>query len=633
MGIAMFQKCFHIFCVILVLLCALLVGVQLYLAHTRCIDFSALERYDPGTPSIVLDDEGNEWARFALDRREPVPLAQMPQHLLNAFVAAEDRAFFSHSGLSLRGIARSLLVNLYHGKRVQGASTITQQLVRLLFFDAKKTLRRKIKEQAVALLVERQFTKEQILQTYLNHVYFGAGIYGVEAAAQRFWGVSVGDLSPGQAATLAAIVKSPSRYCPLYFPLCAQQRRNLILRLMFEQGYLDEAMYEQEREQQLQLNPPERTLMAPHALETIRLFMEDLLGKQNVYTGGYRIQTTLNRQTQEAAQEYFVQHLQKLRKRFGQTLEGALLSIDVGSGSMKALVGGVDFGTSQFNRALSAKRQMGSIFKPVVYAAAIKQGRTFAETEVDEPFEFEMHGNVWTPRNSTKTFEGAMTLARALSFSNNIVTIKTLLQTGIEPVCDLAQAMRLPEPEPYPSIALGCVDATLDQVVGMFNVFANHGVYVKPYLIEWVKDRMHKKVWRHRAIIERVLPAYVSDQVTKILGIGIRRFSGYLGASAIDSEAIGKTGTTNDSRTCWFEGSTPTHTTAIYIGHDDNRGLGDNVFAVRTAFPIWHRLHKRIGCVQKQFVYDPSLREMHINWWTGEQDSRTAHGDVHPILI
>ncbi len=198
---------------LLVSLCAAVAGIGVFFAHNKCIDFSALAHYDPGTPSVLLDDEGIEWARFQLDRREPIAYAAMPNHLINAFIAAEDWSFFTHSGISWRGIFRSTLVNLYHGRIVQGASTITQQLVKLLFLDSKKTFTRKIKEQCSAFLVEQQFSKQQILETYLNHVYFGHGIYGVEAAAQRFWGIHAADVSLDQAAILAAIVRSPRTYC------------------------------------------------------------------------------------------------------------------------------------------------------------------------------------------------------------------------------------------------------------------------------------------------------------------------------------------------------------------------------------------------------------------------------------
>ena len=226
------KKCSHLFFATAICIACTALGISFFIMHNYVVDMMQLNRYHAGLPSIVLDDAGNEITRFQLDRRKPIPLETMPEHLINAFVAAEDWQFFEHYGLSMRGIARSLLVNLMKGRKAQGASTITQQLVRLLFFDNAKTYTRKIKEQIFTLLVEMQFTKEYILETYLNNIYFGAGIYGVEAAAQRFWGKSAVDVTVDEAATLAGIICAPNRYCPLIYPLSAQRRRDTVLSLM-----------------------------------------------------------------------------------------------------------------------------------------------------------------------------------------------------------------------------------------------------------------------------------------------------------------------------------------------------------------------------------------------------------------
>ena len=219
-------------------------GAAFYLFTHHTVDFSTLAHYNPGHPSILLDDQGNEWGRFQLDRREPIAYDHMPAHLRNAFIAAEDWQFFSHPGISIKGIMRSIIKNVLHGKKLQGASTITQQLVKLLFFDSQKTFKRKIKEQLYALLVEQQFTKEQILETYLNHVYFGFGIYGVEAASQRFWGKHASDLTIDESATLAGVIRCPGQYCPIINPLSAQRRRNIILNSMKNLGMITGEEYE-----------------------------------------------------------------------------------------------------------------------------------------------------------------------------------------------------------------------------------------------------------------------------------------------------------------------------------------------------------------------------------------------------
>jgi len=604
---------------------AFIFGIYFYITHHPIVDFSLLERYSATQPTLLLDDQGNEWGRFTIDRREPIQLAQMPPHLINAFLAAEDRAFFNHSGISLKGIVRSTLVNLYHRRKVQGASTITQQLVRLLFFDSHKTFTRKVKEQLLALIVEQQFTKEQILQAYLNHVYFGCGIYGVEAASQRFWGKKTAELTVAQAAMLAGIVRSPGNYCPLIVPASAQKRRNLILYLMTSTGVLDDATFVQARAEPLMLKPPEKQL-APHLKETIRIMLEQELGKDLLYTGGLTIQTTINKAAQQQAERSFYEQCSHLKKEIAPELDGALISIDTQSGEVKALVGGYEYATSKWNRALQARRQMGSVFKPLIYATAIDKGSSFANTEIDEPFELTFGGQLWAPKNYYGDFYGKMTLAQALAQSCNIIAIKTLLHVGIDSVIELAKKCHVQGPfYEYPSLALGCIDTTLKEVVGMFNIFANDGVYVEPHFIRFVKDAWGKKIYKLVPAKERILSSHTAGQVTKALSIGMGRARKRGTQPWIESDSIGKTGTTNDSRTCWFAGATPHLTTALYIGCDDNRSMGEDIFPVRTAFPIWLAYNRGIPIVRTKFTYEPSLQEVTVHGSTGKPcSSRVA---------
>ncbi|MGE0207249.1 MAG: transglycosylase domain-containing protein [Candidatus Babeliales bacterium] len=622
----------HILIFIFFIACFFL-GSFFYIIHYQRIDFSALEHYNPGKPSLVLDDEGHEWTRFALDRREPINLQKAPQHLLDAFIAAEDHYFWSHYGISVRGIFRSLLINCYHGRIVQGASTITQQLVKLLFFDARKTYGRKLKEQIYALLVELQFSKDHILQTYMNHVYFGCGIYGVEAAAQRFWGKSACELSIDQAAMLAAIVKSPGQYCPLLYPLSARKRRDVVLSSMYSLGSISYEDYLQAKEAPLELIEYGGDTIAPHLKETLRVFLESLCGREQLYTGGLTIQTTINRSLQLHAQEVFKMQLEELKKTIHPAVDGSLLCMKTKTGEIKALIGGYDFTQSQFNRALQAKRQFGSIFKTFVYAAALQEGKHFAQTALDEPIAIG-NDNVWQPQNNTRQYEGEMTLARALSHSNNIITIKTLLQIGVDKVVALAKKLRLSgEILSYPSLALGCIDGTLKEAVGMFNIFANHGMYVEPHYLLWVKDSLGTKIWKKRVDSERILSNFVTSQVTKVLAIGMSRIKNRYENSWIDAEAIGKTGTTNECRTNWFCGSTPEYTTGLYIGTDDNRSMGKHIYAVRTAFPIWLNLYRNICNGTKNFTYDPQLKEIFIDNRTGKRVAAKNSPRIFPILI
>jgi penicillin-binding protein 1A len=609
---------------------SLFCGAFFYILHNHTIDFSPLEHYNPGKASILLDDEGNEWARFQLDKREPVTLAQMPPHLINAFIATEDHEFFLHGGISWRGIIRSIIVNAYRGRKVQGASTITQQLVRLLFFDAKKTFERKVKEQLYAILIERQFTKEQILETYLNHVYFGAGIYGVQAACQRFWGISVENISIGQAATLAGILRSPGNYCPLLFPASSEKRRNVVLSLMVKHTFISADEYHNAKTEQLGLVAKESTILAPHLRETIRLFLEELLGKQALYYDGLIIQTTLNRSIQQDAEAIFKKHCENLKKKLRPDIDGGLISMDVQSGEIKALIGGYDYGTSKFNRALQAKRQIGSILKPLIYAAALEQGINFTETEIDEPFDMpQPNGTVWSPLNYNDEFNGQITLAYGLSHSNNISAIKTLLRVGAKPIINLAKKCHIQGPfHEYPSLALGCIDSTLKEAVGMFNVFANSGVFIEPHFIKWVKNEWGTKIYKYNPSKTVVMDPKMSGQVSKVLMLALERIHKNWKGPWLNCQAMSKTGTTNDSRVCWYAGSTPTLTTAVYIGCDDNNSMGQNIYPARTAFPIWFGLNRKVNSAQKQFNFDPSLKEIIIDERTGRETYPNAEGAI-----
>ena len=626
------KQLFSFFTIFCFLGFAFFCGILFFFINHPVVDFSLLEHYQQSKPSILLDDLGQEWGRFQLDKREPVSIEHMPLHLVNAFIASEDHMFFEHTGISLKGILRSALINIYHGKIVQGASTITQQLVKLLFFDSRRTFYRKVREQFLALLVERQFTKEQILETYLNHVYFGCGIYGVEAASQRFWGKCVEQLTIDESALLAAIVKSPGWYCPLFAPLSAEKRRKIVLDRMLQLHYISENEYQKAIKNTLHLISSERHCLAPHLQESIRIFLEELFGKEKLYSGGLQIQTTLNKKAQQCAERHFAHQFNIIRKKIMDQADGGFISIDVSSGAIKAVIGGVSFDESQYNRALKATRQLGSVFKPVIYAAALESGLTFQDTFIDEPFSFCQDGCTWTPKNVYNTFEGQMTLARALSSSNNIITIKTLLSLDSEKVVDYARRFGIAT-EFYPSLALGCIDITLNEAAAIFNVFANDGIYVEPYFLQWVKDEWGKKIWRNIPIKRRAISSCLANQIAQVLTLGIERLRKKVSYQWIKSESISKTGTTNDARTCWWAASTPDTTTAIYVGCDDNRSLGKNVFPVHTCFPIWLGYQRDIETSEKKFEFDPSLEKVKIDGKTGKILENVTQPEGLTILI
>jgi penicillin-binding protein 1A len=615
---SLLKKMYVILIAVLCLL-AVFAGAMGYLLYHTDIDFTALERYNPGKATVLLDCHGKEWARFALDKRKEIRIEDLPKHLIQAFLAAEDWDFYTHFGLSLKGIVRSFLVNVYHWRVKQGASTITQQLVRLLFFDHNRTLSRKLKEQFMALLVELRFSKDQILQAYLNHVYFSCGIYGVEAAAQRFWHKSASEVTLDEAAALAGIMRSPRTYSPLLHPDATERRRNVVLGQMLRLEFITQEEYNDATGTALYVKPAQSRAVGLHAKEYVRRKLEQIVG-DTLYTGGYLVQTTVDLEIQEKAEKIFSEHISQIRKKIHPEIDGGLLTIEVGTGKIRALLGGADFESSKFNRAFQARRQLGSVFKPLIFAAAMQQGMRFSDVFVDEPLEIiDAYGAAWRPQNYDLRFNGPITLAYALSRSNNIVSIKTFLQVGADAVIKLAEKCRLSGPfHRYASLSLGCVDTTLKEAVGMFNIFAHHGTYVEPYIIAWVKDAWGSRVYKHKPEEEPVLSPYISGQVLKVMGLGLDRVRALIPQKWLDSQAASKTGTTNDHRTCWFLGSTPELTTGVYVGCDDNRSMGVNIYPLHTAFPIWMGLHREITTSKKVFDFDSRLKEIEIDERTGK---------------
>ncbi|MCK4265563.1 PBP1A family penicillin-binding protein [Candidatus Babeliales bacterium] len=614
---------------IFILSACLVLGSLFYFFTTEWFDFSVLENYDPGKPSIVLDANNKEICRFELeyDKREHITSDKLPDILVKAFIAAEDRSFFSHYGISLKGLLRSFLVNLYHMRYIQGASTITQQLVRVFFLSNERKIVRKLKEVFLSLALERKFSKEQILELYINNIYFGRGIYGVEAACRRFWNKSAHEVNAKEAATLAAVAKSAYIYSPLNSPLTSKKRRNIILRSMYLIGYISEEEFEEYKNSNLDLcdkipgNP-----MRLYIQEWIRGWVENEWGRDVLYKKGLKIKTTIDLDAQKYAEKSFEPVVRKLRKTQGKSLNGGMISIEAHTGKIRALIGGLDFNESQFNRGFQAVRQTGSSFKPIVYAAAIQAGYSFDSTWIDEPLEMTLGREIWKPRNWTRRFDGEMTLVKALSTSNNIVSIKTFLKVGPDPIIELSKKFGIyRELRPYPSLSLGTAEATVEENTAAFNVFASNGYYTKPFLIEYVRDQWGKKVWSGEPYKVKVLDSVTNSKMINALSLFMKRRKLFLNKEHwLDVEVIGKTGSTNDSTTNWYVGSNPELTTAVYIGRDDSKPMGGHVFSNQTTYPIWFNFNKSIKCAKKTFYTDPSLRECSINWITGEASSEDS---------
>ncbi|MFC1854498.1 transglycosylase domain-containing protein [Candidatus Dependentiae bacterium] len=580
-----------IFCIFVFVLGAIFVTSQI-----QWIDIAPLISGPMNKPSTVLDCHGKVLFYFSEEKKDFVEFSGIPKCLVEAFLVTEDRKFFTHSGISLKGIIRSIIVNLALRRKAQGASTITQQLARLICVGNKKTFVRKIREMFTAFQLEKMLTKRQIFELYVNNIYFGHGIYGVRAAANRFWGKKLNKISYPQAAALAAVAKSALLFSPLNSVDGATSRRNLILRSLHNAGKIEKEHLESFVKEPINvLGPEEKNKIRSYLYEHVRCWCEKKYGHKALYGGGLVIRTTVDAKTQNAAEMVFARHLKDLRRSL-EGLDGGLLSIEPWSGKIRAFVGGLDFSKSQFNRAFQAVRQMGSVFKPIVYTAAVEEGVDLGTELVDEPIEVTLEdGGSWSPKNWDGKFCGTISLKDALARSNNVVTAKLFLMVGAGKVLNVAKRFGLSRQLlPYPSSALGTAEATVQECLCAFNVFASGGMLVKPYFVESV-SRENTKLYFERPKVEKVLKPDVVSKMESALSYTINRYGRLKGA--VDGiECLGKSGSTNEARTLWFVGACPTLSTAIYIGRDDNKPLGKALTALPTVYPIWRDFYREIFC-------------------------------------
>jgi penicillin-binding protein 1A len=457
----------------------------------------------------------------------------------------------------------------------------------------------------LALQLERQWTKEQIFELYVNNIYFGWGIYGVEAACRRFWNKSVLEVTHDEAAILAAIAKSARFYSPLNAPLEALKRRNVVLVCMKNLGYLsvDECKCAQARPLVLYEDKESRAIR-PYLKEWIRVWLEKKWGREAPYKLGLTIKLTINKKMQQEAERIFRTRVEILRSSMGPEINGGLLSIESVTGQIKAAVGGFDFKESEYNRCFQARRQIGSSFKPLLYALGVCQGIGLDTIFVDEPLEFIFpNGKVWRPKNWDNKFHGSMTLQEALTYSNNIVSIKLLQRIGIQNAIDLAKQCGITHAlKPYLPLALGTAEVTMEENVAAFNIFANHGEYRKPYLIDRIYNAQGRKIWTAEKVKKPVFESWIVSEMVQALSQRMQAFKERMEKRGwLDCESIGKTGSTNAAASVWFLGSTPSLTTAIYLGRDDNKPLGAEVFASKMVFPLWFDFNKAVGSTKKTF--------------------------------
>jgi penicillin-binding protein 1A len=558
---------------------------------------TALETFQPILGTRLYDDNDELISELHVERRIFVPLVQIPKALRDAVIATEDKRFYSHYGVDPIGIARALYQNYRRGRIAEGGSTITQQLTKVLFLTPDKSIERKLKEAALAIELERRYPKDRILEMYLNQVYFGHGAYGVEAAARTYFGKSVTELTVRESALLAGLPRAPSAYSPFEHPDAAKGRRSVVLSRMVEFGALGDAEAKRLRGSELGLVPPERRrTTGQYFLDYVQQTLEARFGADMVFKGGLNVYTTLNLLTQLQAEQALREGLKALEVRTGAAgqsradrPEGAVLTIEPQTGYIRAMVGGTDFFRSEFNRAVQARRQPGSAFKPFVYVAALESGLTAATVIEDSPVTFPVgrRGQTWSPENYDRKFRGPTTLQQAVEESVNVVTVKVQERIGINRVVQVARRLGVTSPlATNLSLALGTSDLTLLELTSAYSALANQGVWMAPTAIRYITDARGKLLEEHAPEGRDALSPEMAYLITHMLRGVVDRGTGHP-AKALGRPLAGKTGTTNGYTNAWFIGFTPQLVTGVWVGHDRPRTLGKDETGSRAALPIW----------------------------------------------
>lgn len=578
---------------------------------------------------MILDDQGKPIARIFKQNRFVVSLARVPELLPMAFIAAEDARFYQHPGVDVWSILRAFLHNIKSGDRGQGGSTITQQVARSLLLTREKTYVRKIKEAILAYRIDNSLTKDEILHIYLNEIYLGAGAYGVEAAAQIYFGKHVWELNLAETALLAGLPQAPSRYSPFRRYKLAKKRQAYVLNRMADDGFITPTAARRAYKQPLLWGPAiQRPPENEYFIQHIKNYVERKYGRKRLTGGGLQIFTTLDQSLQHAANLAIQLGVTKWAIRQNAphtgtlTPEAALIAIEVKTGKVKAVVGGTNFAHSQFNRAIQARRQPGSAFKPLIYASALIQGLSPATIVIDEPTQLQgsKQDEIWEPQNFSGKFYGPTTLRDGLIYSRNIVTIKLLQEIGVPQTIQLAQKTGIHSPLANNlSLALGSSDVSILELTAAYTVFANRGNYLKPIFITKILDRDGNILEENRPEPQPVVDELTAYQITHLLKGVIEEGTGK-SVRSLETPAAGKTGTTDQYMDAWFIGYTPEIAAGVWVGFDQKKSLGSGETGGRTAAPIWLDFMKkaRNSYPSADFIIPEGIAIVPINNETGE---------------
>lgn len=575
-----------------------------------------VEDYTPAAPSIIYDRNNKEIDVLYTESRELATIEEIPDTLEHAFMAIEDKKFYSHSGIHLKGIIRAIVNNIKKGKATQGGSSITQQLAKNAFLTSERKLSRKIKEAILTFEIERTYTKDEILEKYLNEIYFGSGSYGVKTAAKQFFQKDIKDINLAEAALLAGIPNRPSKYDPLRNLENALSRQKVILKEMLSDKRISQEEYDEAVAYKFVVEDANNKISSdknltviyakknnkfyknPEFTVLVEEYLQDIYSDDEIFKGGLKIYTTLDLDYQKVAKEVF-DNYETLKDT---NLDGAMVTVDPFTGGIISIIGGKDFKAKNFNRALMARRQYGSSFKPFLYLLAMKNGFTPYSVVVDDFF---VRGS-WAPKNYGGNYSGNSTLSNSLNLSLNIPAIKLLEKIGVEEFSEATQNLRYSGKVQDLTAALGSVDVTPLNLAIDFSIFVNGGNMVEPNLIREIRDVQDSLIYvadiKKERIFDSLDASVITAMMKTVVSNGTATRAKVFDKDGKQIEQGGKTGTTNENRTIWYAGITPDYVTVAYIGRDDNKPILGKVTGGGVVAPLWARYYQRLI---KENLYSP----------------------------
>jgi len=585
--------------------------ILLFSAYRSLPDIEELVKsYKDSEPTIIYDSKGKQVDLITKRRGEPIHIDEIPENMKNAVIAIEDKRFYTHHGFDMRRLGKAVLVNLSRGRAVQGGSTITQQLAKNAFLSNEKTFLRKVKEALITLEIEKRYEKDEILEKYLNEIYFGSGSYGIKEASRSIFDKDVSKINLAEVAILAGVPNRPSKYDPRKNLDKAIERGQLVLKLMLKQDFITELEYERAMNHKFVYEKDlknsgkskyvsaildkrsKRYFKSPEFTDIVEDELVEMFDEKTVYEGGLKVYTGLDADMQKIALETFNNY-----KPFtnNSKLQGALVTIDTETGYVKSIVGGKNFRSGNFNRAISAKRQPGSAFKPFVYYTALEKGIAMNELRDDSA---EKYGD-WQPKNYGNKSYGEITILQAIENSVNTIAVKLLKEVGISSVISNFKKTGVSIDIPKDlSIALGTMSITPMELATSYAPFSNGGYSVQPIFITKIEDRDGNVLYEQPIVKKQVLDSenisLITHMLKDVVSYGSGRRARVRTANGKYAEQGGKTGTTNDNKSAWFAGVTPEYATTVYIGYDDNTSMPSYASGGSIAAPLWGEYYQAL---------------------------------------